>query len=215
MADIAEASAGERFSVPIHWGRAISAGVIATIAMTVIGAIVKMNFPKMIGSMILPNGSTTMQYAVGGMMHLMIGIVYGIIYAALVGRLVEWNRFIKAVVYALAITAIALVAMPLMSAMMGKSSKASAGNPCHPQQAGMVSGGEGAMNPCHPSSGATAPYQQASGTSNPCHMKAGGGGGGNPCNPCGGGGGPWSCVMSVINHLVYALTLAFAYGKVR
>ena len=204
MADIAEVRPGDRFSVPIQWGRAISAGVIATIVMTIIGAIIKMNFPKMIGSMILPNASTTMQYVVGGMMHLMIGIVYGIIYAALVGRLVEWNRFIKAVVYALAITAIALVAMPLMSAMMGKGSKASAGNPCHPQQAAMMSGAQGAMNPCHPSSGSP----------NPCHMKSGGSAG-NPCNPCGGGGGPWSGVMSVANHLVYALTLAFAYGKVR
>lgn len=226
MSEIAATSPSLRFSVPIHWTRAVSAGVVATIVMTVIGAIIGMNFPKMIGSMMLPNGSLAMQYTAGGIMHFMIGIIYGIIYVAVVARLVEWNRFIKALVYGLAITAIAFAAMPLMSAMMGGGSKASAGNPCHSQaeqQAAMnpchsqqpssrSAAQAGAMNPCHPSSGMAAPYQQASGSSNPCHMKAGGGG--NPGNPCGGGGGPWNGVMSVVNHLVYALALAFTYGKV-
>ncbi len=62
-------------------------------------------------------------------------------------------------------------------------------NPCHPKEAQPA-----AMNPCHPSKGAA----------------------GNPCNPCGGGGGsPYSGLMSVINHVIYGLTLAFVYGKTR
>ena len=70
-------------------------------------------------------------------------------------------------------------------------------NPCHPQAAK-------AMNPCHP-------QQQAA--ANPCHPKSGAG---NPCNPCGGSSsGPYSGLMSVINHVIYGLTLAFVYGKAR
>ena len=198
MAEIAAANTDRHFLVPIHWSRAIGAGVVATVIMTIVGAVLKMNFPKMIGSMIVPHASLTVQYAVGGAMHFMIGIVYGIIYAALVGRLMEWNRFVKGVVYGLAITAIALAAMPLMSAMIGGGGGA-AQNPCHPQ-----TGQQQAMNPCHPQGQASA--------MNPCHPKAAAG---NPCNPCGGGSSPYSGVMSVVNHLIYALTLAFAYGKVR
>jgi len=200
MVEIAAANPDRHFLVPIYWSRAIGAGVIATIIMTIVGAVLKMNFPKMIGSMIVPHASLTVQYAVGGAMHFMIGIVYGIIYAALVGRLMEWNRFVKGVVYGLAITAIALAAMPLMSAMMGGGGGGGAAqNPCHPQ-----TGQQQAMNPCHPQGQASA--------MNPCHPKAAAG---NPCNPCGGGSSPYSGVMSVVNHLIYALTLAFAYGKVR
>jgi len=200
MAEIAAANTDRHFLVPIHWSRAIGAGVVATVIMTIVGAVLKMNFPKMIGSMIVPHASLTVQYAVGGAMHFMIGIVYGIIYAALVGRLMEWNRFVKGVVYGLAITAIALAAMPLMSAMMGGGGGGGAAqNPCHPQ-----TGQQQAMNPCHPQGQASA--------MNPCHPKAAAG---NPCNPCGGGSSPYSGVMSVVNHLIYALTLAFAYGKVR
>jgi hypothetical protein len=235
MAEIAAANPGQRFSVPIHWSRAIGAGVIATIIMTIVGVVLKTNFPKMIGSMIVPHASLTVQYAVGGAMHFMIGIVYGIIYAALVGRLVEWNRFIKGAVYGLAIAAIAFAAMPLMSAMMGgdgggagnpcnpstSKSAAAAQNPCHPQ--GKMSAMNpchpkeaqpAAMNPCHPKEGAMNPcHPQASKAANPCHSKSATG---NPCNPCGGGGSsPYGGLISVVNHLIYALTLALVYGKVR
>jgi hypothetical protein len=65
-------------------------------------------------------------------------------------------------------------------------------NPCKPKDTA-----SGTMNPCHP-------QQQAA---NPCKPK----GGANPCNPCGGGSSPLSSVMSLINHLIYALALAFIY----
>lgn len=199
----------------IHWGRAITAGLVATIVMTIVMVLMKMNLLKMLGSMIVgSNASAGMQYAAGGAMHLMIGIVYGIIYAALVGWLVEWNRFIKGAMYGLAIAGIALSAMPVMSAMMG-GGRAGAQNPCGGGTTNPCHGKEstGAMNPCH--------GKKAAGAMNPCHPPAAknpchAGGTGNPCNPCGGGGGgPWAGVLSVINHLVYALTLAFVYGKAR
>jgi hypothetical protein len=169
--------------------------------MTIVMMVMGMNLPKSLGSMLVGSkASTATQYAIGGAMHLMIGLIYGVIFAWLVGRVAEWNRLIKGTVYGLAIAAIALAAMPVMSAMAGSKS-AVAQNPCHPQ----------AMNPCHPKEAQPAAM-------NPCHPSKGAAG--NPCNPCGGGGGggggsPYSGLMSVINHVIYGLTLAFVYGKTR
>jgi hypothetical protein len=197
------------------WSRALLAGLVATIVMTIAMMVMGMNLPKSLGSMLVGSqASTAMQYAVGGTMHLMIGLIYGVIFAWLVGRVIEWNRFIKGTVYGLAIAAIALAAMPVMSGMMGggggagnpcggsaaKQTAKPAANPCHPKDAAMK---EAAMNPCHPKEAAM----------NPCHPKTGAG---NPCNPCGGGASsPYSGLMSVINHVIYGLTLAFVYGKTR
>jgi hypothetical protein len=224
------------------WSRALLAGLVATIVMTIVMVATGMNLPKSLGVMFVgSNAGAGTQYAVGGTMHLMIGLIYGVIFAWLVGRVTEWNPFIKGTVYGLAIAAIAFAAMPLMSAMMGGGKgagnpcnpsgskpkaaqqqpmnpchpKEGAMNPCHPKEGAMnpCHPKEGAMNPCHPTSGATAPSQQASGASNPCHTKSGAG---NPCNPCGGGGGgSYSGLLSVVNHLIYGLTLAFVYGKSR
>jgi hypothetical protein len=63
-----------------------------------------------------------------------------------------------------------------------------------------------AGNPCHPPSAA-----------NPCHGKSSAG---NPCgggagNPCGGSGGAMAGLLSLLNHIVYALTLALVYGTRR
>jgi len=197
---------------PFSWSRALLAGLVATIVMTIVMIPMGMNLPKSLGSMLVGSkANTATQYAVGGTMHLMIGLIYGVIFAWVVGRVIEWNRFIKGTVYGLAIAAIALAAMPLMSAMMGGggaanpcnpggSKSAAAQNPCHPK-----TGQQQPMNPCHPQGQASA--------MNPCHPKSGAA---NPCNPCGGGGGsPYSGLMSVINHLIYGLTLAFVYGKSR
>ncbi len=170
--------------------------------MTIVMVAMGMNLPKSLGAMLVGSkASVATQYAVGGTMHLMIGLIYGVIFAWLVGRVMEWNRFIKGMVYGLAIAAIALAAMPLMSAMMGGGSSGGkvAANPCHPQ----------AMNPCHPKEAPMA----STGAMNPCHPKSAAA---NPCNPCGGSSSsPYSGLMSVINHVIYGLTLAFVYGKSR
>ncbi|HEY3054613.1 MAG TPA: hypothetical protein VGK31_01645 [Thermoanaerobaculia bacterium] len=176
----------------IHWGRALVAGLVATVVMTIVGVFLGMNFMKSLGSMLMPQASISIQYAVGGAIHLTIGLVYGVIYAWLVGRVSEWPRAVKGIVYGLAITAIALAAMPLLSSMTGGGGKG-AGNPCHMK----------AMNPCQMK-------MPAKTAKNPCH------GAGNPCNPCGGGSaGPYSGAMSIVMHLAYALPLAFAYGRGR
>lgn len=204
----------------MNGSRAFLAGLAATVVMTIVMMTMGMNIMKSLGTMIVgQSASVGLQYAVGGTIHLMIGLFYGFVFAWLFGRVREWNRFIKGAVYGLAIAAIAFVAMPLMSSMAGgggksaskqpvastspTSSQPGAMNPCHPKE------GEKAMNPCH--GGAMKnPCHPQQAAANPCHS----GGGGNPCNPCGGGGGAMQSVLSLVNHLIYALTLAFVY-KVR
>jgi hypothetical protein len=200
------------------WSRALLAGLVATIVMTIVMMVMGMNLMKSLGSMIVGStASPATQYAVGGTMHLMIGLIYGVIFAWLVGRVIEWNRFIKGTVYGLAIAAIALAAMPLMSAMT--SSGKGAGNPCNPcgsKPSATQKSGQQAMNPCHPKEGQSAPMA-SSGAQNPCHPKEKAM---NPChpsagNPCSSSSSPYSGLMSVINHVIYGLTLAFVYGKTR
>lgn len=206
---------------PFSWSRALTAGLIATVLMTVVLVLTGMNIMKMLGSMIAPGAGIPMQYIIGGAMHLMIGLFYGVAYARLVGRVTEWNRFVKGAVYGLAIAAIAFAVMPVMSAVMGGGEGAR--NPCGGAGANPCASAR-ATNPCTPTAAnpcaAKNPYtgknpcaaKQAGGASNACHMA----GGSNPCggaaNPCGGSQGPYSGAISVLNHLVYALTLAFAYG---
>lgn len=212
MLDDVTRDPGQPDRIRIHWGRAITAGLAATIVMTIVMVLMKMPLLKMLGSMIVgSNAGAGVQYAAGGAMHLMIGVAYGVIYAAIVGRVVEWNPFIMGVIYGLAIAAIALATMPVMAAMMGGGGSG-AQNPC----------GGGAMNPCHgkQTAGAMNPCHGQSAPGNPCHPPAKNpctaGKSGSPGNPgSGGGGSPWAGVLSVVNHLVYGLTLAFVYGKAR
>src|SRR5713101_9983967 len=120
------------------WSRALLAGLVATIVMTIVMMVMGMNLMKSLGSMFVGStASPALLYAVGGTMHLMIGLIYGVIFAWLVGRVVEWNPVIKGTVFGLAIAAIALSAMPLMGAMVGGEggAKKAAVNPCHPQAA--------------------------------------------------------------------------------
>jgi hypothetical protein len=256
----------------MNWSRAFLAGLAATVVMTIVMVAMGMNIMKSMGAMMVgQNASPGLQYAVGGTIHLMIGLIYGFIFAWLFGRVTEWNRFIKGAVYGLAIAAIAFAAMPLMSSVVGGGKSASnpchtakggamnpchgkeAMNPCHPKekQAAMnPCHGKEAMNPCHPKEKQAAMNpchgkeamnpchpKEKQAAMNPCHGKEAmnpchpkekqaamnpchpqqpaanpchSGGGGNPCNPCG-GGGAMSSVLSVINHLIYALTLAFVY----
>jgi hypothetical protein len=41
----------------IHWGRALVAGLVATVVMTIVGVSLGMNFMKSLGSMLMPQAS--------------------------------------------------------------------------------------------------------------------------------------------------------------
>lgn len=211
-------------SVTIDWGRAIMAGLVATIVITITMALFGQNIMKMLGGMLVPQGGTGVQYLVGGVMHLAVGLFYGVVYAWLLGPVVARGAAVKGVLYGLALTGIALALMPAMTAMMGGGGAA---NPCNPCAAGAATAnpcnpcGPGAANPCNPCGPAGQddhavnpcnpcnPCAQGTAAGGPCNPCAAGG----PCNPCGGGGSPWSGLISLLNHVVYGLVLALVYGR--
>ncbi|MBI2872142.1 MAG: hypothetical protein HYY00_03005 [Chloroflexi bacterium] len=68
-------------------GQAVLAGLIGTIAMTVVmymGSMMgmKMDMPMTLGTMFLPKGATA--WTVGLMLHLMMGIIFFLVYAGLI-----------------------------------------------------------------------------------------------------------------------------------
>lgn len=207
-------------SKTIDWGKALLAGLIATVVITVTMALFGQNIMKMLGGMIAPNAGAGTQYLLGGAIHLAVGLFYGFLYAWLLGPVRSHGRVVKGALYAAALTGIALAAMPAMSAMMGGGGAANPCNPCNPCGSAEQTGG--AMNPCNPcgpggqaAANPCGPKASAENPCNPCNPCAGPAGGkpGNPCNPCGGAGGPWADLISLANHLFYGLALALVYGQ--
>src|SRR3989442_7895138 len=77
----------------MDWSRAFLAGLAATVVMTIVVMALGTNIMKSLGSMIVgTSASPALQYAAGGAVHLMIGLFYGFVFAALFGRVREWNR---------------------------------------------------------------------------------------------------------------------------
>lgn len=214
----------------VDWGRAIVAGLLATVIMTVTMALFGMNIMKSLGTMLLRGStSTMMQYLVGGLMHFMMGIVYALIYAALVAPRLPWHPVAKGALYGAVLTVIALVMMPVMASALGGRGAANPCNPCggataaknpcnprnptaaknprNPCKPDTKAAADTAKNPCNPC-GAEA--KAAASPANPCDPR---GGAANPCNPCGGGGSTVaSALISLVNHLVYGIALALLYA---
>ena len=75
------------------------------------------------------SAGTTAQYIVGGLMHLVIGVSYAVIFAVLFAPVSAWSTVTKGAVFGIAVTALALAMMPVMAAVMGGDAAA---NPCGP-----------------------------------------------------------------------------------
>ena len=175
---------------------ALLAGVVATVVMTVVMALVGSGgMPRMMGSALLGSSSSaTAQWAAGLVLHLGIGVSYALVFAVIIAFLpaAKVKVWLAGGIFGLALTLPAILAMgPFMDtpAAVGGNSTEMAGNPCGPSEA-KQSGG----NPCNPCGEKGAP-------ANPC----------NPCNPCGGesgGGFPW---QSILVHLGYGLGLGATY----
>jgi len=215
----------------IDWSKAITAGAVATVVMTLLMAIVfKTDIMKGIGSMIVGSDGGVMTYIVGGIMHFMVGIVYGIVFAFIAPK-VPLPSIATGLVFGLVLTPIAVIGMPIMMNMAGGGDgenpcggsnpcastidnwtpiSAPQENPCNPCASNPCQASnpcaenpcEGvAQNPCNPCS-ASNPCE----ATNPCDAS-------NPCgagNPCGGGeANPWP--SSTINHLAFGLVLGLMY----
>lgn len=80
----------------VNWGSAIIAGLVGAVAITITLALSGTNIMKMLGVMMLGSGaSVAAQYMAGGLVHLMIGVLYGVVYAALFAPVSAWNKIIK------------------------------------------------------------------------------------------------------------------------
>src|SRR5918993_874192 len=162
--DIGGSSRGQASS--FNLGKALMAGLVATVIITVSMALFGMNIMKSLGQMVLgPQSGASTQYLVGGLMHLMIGVGYGVLYSAVVAPVRRWPAVMKGLVFGLSITAIALAAMPIMAAVMSRGGTSNPCNPCSGKVAGAQQG-----NPCNPCAGKSG--NQAGPQSKPT----------NPCN---------------------------------
>ena len=133
---------GEGSQSGINRASAITAGVVATVVITITMAIDGMNVLANLGGMMGMSGAGG--YIVGGIVHLIIGLIYAFIFAALLGSAEGISNVINGVGFGLAITAIALALMPIMASAGGGGGGANPCNPCNP------------CNACNPCAGGSA-----------------------------------------------------------
>lgn len=205
------------------------AGLAATVVVTITMIMSGTNIMQALGGMLLGmDASVTARYLAGGTVHLAVGLTYGVFFALFFAPVSEWNKITKGVIFGFFITVMALVFLPLAASMMsGKSvtqapnsRAAAATNPCNPgtpKAANPCKTGNPCApkigNPCNPKMGnpCNPGNPCASKSMNPCapEMKNSCAAG-NPCNPRGGSGGnPYGGLISLINHIILGLVLAF------
>ena len=196
--------------------RAILAGFLATLAMTILMyAWPLIGLPSM-DIMAALGGAFPFDispYVLGSFIHLGIGISMGLIYALFFDSWLPGPGWLRGALFSLMpwIFAITLLGPSLMVASeFFKGKEAIAANPCSVSQPCQVR----PANPCKVNIPPSNPC--AAKVSNPCGVSA------NPCavaNPCGGGGasssGPSPQAMSLVVHLLYGVVLGFAYRPTR
>ncbi len=102
----------------LKWGRAIVASLIAIVVFTVTMAIFGVNTIKDLGNIILlgttlmgTDAGLTTQYLVGGVLYVLIGIIYGVIYCGIISPLGA-NHLLKGVLYGTVLSVIAIFGLP-------------------------------------------------------------------------------------------------------
>lgn len=183
-------------------GRAVLAGFLGTLAMTVfmygwpLVGLPRMDILAALGG-VFP--SELSPYLLGSVIHFGIGISLAAAYAFLFDPWLRGPGWLRGALFSLLpwLFAITLLGPSLLIATeFFKGKPAATANPCSVANPCAVR----AVNPC------------AATASNPCAAKA------NPCavaNPCGAGSasssGPSPQVMSLVVHLVYGVVLGAAY----
>jgi|GEM_PF-5053709 hypothetical protein len=102
----------------LKWGRAIVASLIAIVVFTITMGILGVNTIKDLGNIILlgtklmgSDAGLTTQYLVGGVLYVLIGIIYGVIYCGIISPLGA-NHILKGVLYGTVLSAIAIIGLP-------------------------------------------------------------------------------------------------------
>ena len=183
-------------------GSAVLAGVVGTIVITIALFATGTNIVAMLGGM-LTGGSGPAALVVGTVVHFTIGIVFALIFALVIEPLMQGPKLLEGLGLGFVAFALAMVAMPLMAAVMAPSGgQAASGNPCAV-----------AANPCAGSGNPCAANPCAAKT-NPCAAAA------NPCapqaNPCAGGStagapAPTAPLVSLVNHLIFGAVVGLVY----
>lgn len=196
-------------------------GLAATIVVTITMLMSGTNIVQALGDMLLGmDASVTARYLAGGVVHLAVGLTYGVFFALFFAPVSEWNKVTKGIIFGFVITVMALVFLPLAASMMSSkpatqipnSRPATATNPCTPSMPKAVNPYK-TGNPCAPKMGNPCNLGNpcASKSMNPCAPEIKNPcAAGNPCNPRGGSGGnPYGGLISLINHIILGLVLAF------
>lgn len=218
----------------VNWSSAIMAGLIASIVMTLTMLLFGMNVMRTLGGLLMGSeASVASQYFAGGLMHLLVGVIYACIYAMYVAPWTGTHRVVKAFIYGTLLTVIAFFGMPVMAKALTKVRNAD--NPCMQGEVdGRLKRHHKGLNPCmnvgngervDPGPHLTGPSRlsrnykgndpaasadRAMAAMNPCGDSYAG----NPCNPCSSAQRHKGMVIIWINYMVYALVLVFAYkGK--
>ncbi len=201
-------------------GSAIRAGILGTIAITITLFLTGTNIVAMLGQM-LTGSSGPAAYAAGGIVHLAIGTIFALIFAGVIEPIVRAPRFVEGLALGVFAFAMAMVAMPLMAAMLSPGSAGgAAGNPCAAVATRNPSREDAASNPCAKANPCAAAGQNPCAKANPCAAA-----GQNPCakanpcaaaaNPCARAGGAGSSVaqplMSLVNHLIFGAVVGLTY----
>lgn len=102
----------------LKWGRAIVASLIAIVVFTITMGIFGVNNIKDLGNIIMlgttlmgSDAGMTIQYVVGGVLYVLIGIIYGVIYCGIISPLGA-NHLLKGVLYGTVLSAIAIIGLP-------------------------------------------------------------------------------------------------------
>ncbi|HFE37329.1 MAG TPA: hypothetical protein ENK06_02765 [Gammaproteobacteria bacterium] len=149
----------------------IIGGVVATLVVTATLYVSGTDIVKSLGMMLLGSNATPAEiYAAGGVMHLGVGIAYGLLYTLLFAPVYDWNGVTKGLVFGVFVTALALSFMPVAASFLS-SNALSSENPCFQTH--------NACNPCATSKNVCNPCNPCGVImKNACHTA-------NSCNPCG------------------------------
>ena len=102
----------------LKWGRALVASLIAIVVFTVTMALFGMNIIKDLGNIIMlgtklmgTDAGQTSQYLVGGVLYVLVGVIYGVIYCGIISPLGA-NHLLKGVLYGTVLSVIAIFGLP-------------------------------------------------------------------------------------------------------
>lgn len=145
-----------------------------------------------------PDAGLTTQYLVGGLLYVLIGIIYGVIYCGIISPLGA-NHLLKGVLYGTVLSAIAIIGLP------GLTNLATGNNNVPPAE---VSAADIPLTEDTPVSPDTAPTESIAEIASSAETLAI-----EDTSAEEGDGIVKTSIISWINHVIYALVVALVYRR--